>query len=165
MEKINRLLLSIAAALFVLIVTVTIIGLASKKAVPGKKLRTADPTPKQIESLNKTSTEKVDAYTGLGTLRVTTAPDDSMKDDLGVAVVITPWLTYPQGDTVFFEELSRKRLVISGIITSYFETKTERELLSLAEEKIKADLVNQINGQLSLGKIGQLYFTDYIFLE
>lgn len=165
MEKINRLLLSIATALFIVIVTVTIIGLASKKARPGKKLRTADPSPKQIESLNKTSLEKVDAYTGLGTLRVTTAADESVKNDLGVALVVTPWMTYPQGDTVFFEELSRKRLVISGIITSYFETRTERELLSLTEEKIKADLVNQINSQLSLGKIGQVYFTDYIFLE
>ena len=89
----------------------------------------------------------------------------NVNQTAGTAVVITPWLSYPQDDTVFFEELARKRLIITGIFTSYFNSCTKVELLSRTVDKIKQDLVEQINEQMSLGKIEGIYFTDYIFLE
>ena len=166
-SKSDIVLFSVIGFLVLVIVSGTIIGLASKKAAPGKNLRDADPepTPREIENLNKYSDSPIAAYTGLGTIRCITAPATDDPDDAGTAVVITPWLSYPEDDTVFFEELARKRLIITGIFTNYFNAYTKVELLSRTEEKIKQDIMEQINEQMSLGKISGIYFTDYIFLE
>ena len=165
LSKTDFILVIIIASILGIILLGTVIGLASKKASPGKNLRNADPepTPREIENLNKHTDSKIAAYTGLGTIRGITAPQD--EEDPGTIVVITPWLSYPEGDTVFFEELARKRLIITGIFTSYFGAYTKVELLSRTEDKIKQDILEQINEQMSLGKISGIYFTDYIFLE
>ena len=164
-SKSDIVLFSIIGALVLIILFGTVIGLASRKAAPGKNLRDADPdpTPREIENLNKKLDDKIAAYTGLGTIRCITAPEN--EEDIGTAVVITPWLSYPEGDTVFFEELARKRLIITSIFTSYFGTYTKVELLSRTEDKIKQDILEQINEQMSLGKISGIYLTDYIFIE
>ena len=166
--RVSKTEFGLIIVIFVLVCVImlgTVIGLVSKKAAPGKNLRDADPdpTPREIENLNKKLDDKIAAYTGLGTIRCITAPEN--EEEIGTAVVITPWLSYPEGDTVFFEELARKRLIISGIFTSYFGACTKVELLSRTEDKIKQDLTDQINAQMSLGKISGIYFTDYIFLE
>ena len=166
-SKTDFILLIAIAAILGIILLGTVIGLATKKAAPGKNLRNDDPEPtaREIENLNKHSDSPIAAYTGLGTIRCITAPQADNPEDAGTAVVITPWLSYPEDDTVFFEELARKRLIITGIFTSYFNACTKVELLSRTEDKIKQDLVEQINEQMSLGKIEGIYFTDYIFLE
>ena len=166
-SKSDIVLFSVIGFLVLVILSGTIIGLASKKAAPGKNLRDADPepTPREIENLNKHSDSPIAAYTGLGTIRCITSPATDDPDDAGTAVVITPWLSYPEEDTVFFEELARKRLIITGIFTTYFNSYTKVELLSRTEDKIKQDIMEQINEQMSLGKISGIYFTDYIFLE
>ena len=169
-SKSDIVLFSIIGALVLVILFGTVIGLASRKAAPGKNLRDADPepTPREIENLNKKLDDKIAAYTGLGTIRCITAPDTSASDEqdqIGTVVVVTPWLAYPEGDTVFYEELARKRMVISSIFTTYFSTRTKVQLLSTTEDKIKNEIMSQINEQMSLGKISAIYLTDYIFLE
>ena len=167
LSKSDIVLFSIIGALLLVILFGTVIGLASKKAAPGKNLRNDDPEPtaREIENLNKHSDSKIAAYTGLGTIRCITLPAADDPEDAGTAVVITPWLSYPEGDTVFFEELARKRLIITGIFTNYFSSYTKVELLSRTEDKIKEDIMTEINAQMSLGKISGIYLTDYIFLE
>ena len=39
------------------------------------------------------------------------------------------------------------------------------EVLFLGEEKIKGELKAQINATLVLGKISEIYFNDYLFLD
>lgn len=168
LTKTQFILIIIIFVLVCVIFSGTVIGLITKRAAPGKNLRTADPepTPREIENLNRHLEDKIDAYTGLGTIRCITVPENiDDPDDLGTAIVITPWLSYPQGDTVFYEELARKRILITGIFTNYFNSCTKTQLLSRTEEKIKQELVEQINEQMSLGQISGIYFTDYIFLE
>ena len=172
LSKFDKILAGIIAGLMIVIMLVTVITLATNSAHPGKNLRDADPepTPHEIENLNKKLDDKIAAYTGLGTIRCITAPQAQFDpaseiEDMGTAVVITPWLAYPEGDTVFYEELSRKRILITGIFTNYFSTRTKNKLLTTPEEKIKKEIMEEINGQMSLGKISQIYFTDYIFLE
>ena len=166
-ETLNKILVAVAVGIAAVIVAGTGIAFATKSVSFEKDFRSADPAPteKQIQNLNRRSEEKIDAYSGLGTLRAVTLSDPAIPDDAGVPVVITPWFSYPQGDTVFYEELSQKRLLISGIITNYFSSHTKKQLLTLTEESIKSELLEKINAQLSLGKIIQIYFTDYIFLE
>jgi len=117
---------------------------------------------------------EISTYYNLGTIRVVTQPDvtqpaggtkgDRDNLDTGAAMVLTPWIAYPDGDTVFFEELSRKTGLIKGIFTKFFTTHTQKEILSYGEEKIKAELLTQINELLSLGQVTDLYFTDFLFL-
>ena len=173
--SLNRILIYIIIFLFLVILSVTIGGLISRKAAPGKNLRTADPEPtvKELESLNKRSNTKIAAYTGIGRIRTVTAADTSGNDNNGdspnaetaTPIVITPWFSYEESNFELYEELSRKRILITGIISNYFSDRTEKELLSTSEEKIKADLLKEINSQLSLGKIQNIYFSDYIFLK
>ncbi len=164
-SKFNRILIYILIAICIFIFAGTIIAFVTHKAEPGKNLRTPQPVPqeRELKSLNERSDRKLAAYTGIGTLRASAG--SSGENSLPVAVVITPWFSYYEHDSAFYEELSRKRLLISGIITTYISEHTKTQLLQIGEEKIKAELLQLINAQLSLGKIENVFFTDYIFLE
>lgn len=108
------------------------------------------------------------SYFNLGSLRVLTKPEnDSLQEtqNMGTVLLVTPWISYPSDDTIFFEEISRKKTVIAGIIQDYFSNHSKQELLSQTEVTIEENLLLEINNHLSLGTINQIYFTDYIFLE
>ena len=158
-KTLNNILLAIIAGLLLVIIVGTIAGLLRKKEQKPENLISQG---KAVSLMAPSNTDEV-SYFELGTIRVSTSKSDS--EEGGAIMVLSPWLAYPAGDTVFFEELSRKRLLISGIITNYFSTHTKNQLLQMNEDKIKSELLDQINSQLSLGKIVQIYFTDYIFLE
>lgn len=164
-ELINKILLVIIGALIGLILVGTIIGFISKKAKPGRNLRTIDPSPEVIESLNKKSDTKIAAYTEIDTLRILTAADATNPEDEGSTLVLTPWLSYQEDNFELYEELSKKHNLISGTITSFFSTKSKEQLLLLSENEIKAQLLRDLNSQLTLGNIEQIFFTDYLFLN
>ncbi len=86
-------------------------------------------------------------------------------ENLGTILLITPWISYSSSDTIFFEEISRKKPMLCGIFQNYFSQFSKKELLSQSENIIEENITNQINSHLSLGKIQGIYFTDYIFLE
>ncbi len=166
MKKSDLVLYVIILFLVLSILTGTILGLSMGHR-PAENLRDSDPAPSGITNLNRHNPEKLAAFSDLGTIRTVTKPYPTSEnpEDSGTTVVVTPWLSYSEGDTVFFEELSRKRLVIKGIIKTYFTGYTQKELLSKTEEKIKEDLKELINQKLSLGEIYGVYFSDYIFLQ
>ena len=108
------------------------------------------------------------SYFNLGSLRVLTKPEnDSLQEtqNMETVLLVTPWISYPSDDTIFFEEISRKKTVIAGIIQDYFSNHSKQELLSQTEVTIEENLLLEINNHLSLGTINQIYFTDFIFLE
>ncbi len=80
-------------------------------------------------------------------------------------VILRPWFSYSDDGKDFYEELSRKSAAIKEAILSYFLLHTESELHALGEEAIKTELTELINGQLVLGRIDSLYFSEYIFLQ
>lgn len=172
-ERINNILYIIIFALALIIIITTIIGFLSHKAKIGKNLRTPDPAPSEIETFNRKNNTNLDAYTALGTFRLTTKNEktsEEKKENEEITfnqtlLVVEPWFSYPKDDISYYEELSRKRIVMSGIITNYFTTKTKEEIMQIDEDKIKQDLLNQINAELSLGKIEELYFTQFMFLN
>jgi flagellar basal body-associated protein FliL len=163
--NLNRILAAIAAFLFLLIVTVTAVSFAIRKARPGKNLRQADPEPGAVVNMTTPDNGKLSAFTGIGRIRTMTKPDPKRKKDTGTSVVVTPWFAYPEGDTDFYEELSRKSTAIQAIVAQYFSRYTEDELRSAGETKIKADILEELNSRFSLGKLTAVYFSDYIFLE
>lgn len=158
----NKILAVILCVLVVAIAGGTIIAFATGTAAPGVSLRVRDPSPTDRHVLSK---NKMAAYTGLSRIRAVTKPESNTENDIGTPLVITPWFTYPENDTAFYEEIARKSGVMQNIIILYFANYTEMELMAKGEDKIKNDLLSELNAQLMLGKIPNIYFTDYIFLK
>lgn len=187
-EKVNKILMGIIAGLLLAILVGTITGLVSKHNNKPEVLIAKG----QAENLAPPVDTTEIAYFDLGRMRIIPEGPSSQEDDqhtdgdssntegsnsnthggepsedssLSTVMIITPWLAYPAGDTVFYEEISRKQGVIKSVFTTYFSTKTKTEILSMPEEKIIAFLIEEINEKLSLGEISNIFFTDYIFLE
>ena len=157
-ELLNKILTIIIAFLIVVIALGTIFGLLNKKRQTPEVLISQG---KAVSLMAPSDTTEV-TYFELGTIRISTASDDSTP---GTILIVSPWLAYPAGDTVFYEELSRKSGALKGVFSAYFSARTKNQLLSETEEKIEALLREEINADLSLGKISDIYFTDYLFIE
>ena len=155
----NKILIAIIAGLLLVIAVGTIIALAGKKKQTPEVLIAQG---KAVSLMAPSDTSEV-SYYELGTIRISTASADS--EEGGSIMVISPWLAYPAGDTVFYEELSRKSGSIRGIFQAYFSARTKNQLLTETEEKIVRIILDEINADLALGQISSIYFTDYLFLE
>ena len=155
----NKILLAIIAGLLLVILIGTIVGLVGKKKNTPEVLIAQG---KAVSLMAPANTEEV-SYFELGSIRISTAKADSQEG--GSLLILSPWLAYPAGDTVFYEELSRKSGSIKGIFQAYFSSRTKNQLLTETEEKIVQIIMEEINADLALGKISSIYFTDYLFLE
>ena len=166
MKKIDKILSIIIVILLITILTGTFFALSkNKKSV--KKQKQLISQGKAV-SLMAPKNDNQYSYFNLGSLRVLTKPEnDSLQEtqNMGTVLLVTPWISYPSDDTIFFEEISRKKTVIAGIIQDYFSNHSKQELLSQTEVTIEENLLLEINNHLSLGTINQIYFTDFIFLE
>ncbi len=158
-KTLNTILLAIIAGLLLVIVVGTIAGLLRKKQQTPEILISQG---KAVSLMAPSNTDEV-SYYELGTIRVSTALSDS--EEGGSIMVLSPWLAYPAGDTVFFEEISRKSGSIKGIFQAYFSSRTKNQLLTETEERIVQIIMEEINADMALGKISGIYFTDYLFLE
>ena len=153
--NLNKILLAVLGAVIVIIIGVSAVALCTKNARPGEGLRHEDPLPSSVRS-SKT------AFNHIGQIRSFTKEGENSQKSV---IVLTPWFEYDGNDKAFYEELDRKHLSIKSIFTNYFSKHTKSELISLGEEKIKGELKAQINATLVLGKISEIYFNDYLFLD
>lgn len=158
-ELLNKVLIAIIAFLLLVLIGGTIFGLANKKRNRPENLLASG----KAESLMAPANTDEIEYFELGTIRISTAGEN--PEENGTLLIVSPWLAYPAGDTVFYEELSRKSGALKGIFQAYFSARTKNQLLSETEEKIEELLREEINADLALGKISSIYFTDYLFLE
>ena len=158
-NTVNKVLTIIILILLLILAVGTIAALISKKQPAPKELISQG---KAVSLMAPSDTTEV-AYFELGSIRVSTASEDSQES--GTVMVLSPWLAYPAGDTVLYEELSRKKGSFRGIFQAYFSSRTKNQLLSETEEKIEESLRKEINAALALGKVSEIYFTDYLFLE
>ncbi|MBP3742854.1 MAG: flagellar basal body-associated FliL family protein [Treponema sp.] len=161
-ELLNKVLVAIIIFLLIVIVTGTlIVKLSPPKApaAPGELIAQG----KAVNLAAPADTSDI-AYFELGTLRITTLNKDE-DNMLGIGMVLSPWLAYPAGDSVFYEELMRKKGVLKAVFQHYFSDQTKDQILSQSEESISSTLLAQVNEKLSLGKVSDIYFTDYLFLE
>lgn len=160
-DLLNKVLLAIIILLVIVIVSGTlIVKLSPKKAAEARELIARG---KAINLAEPADTSDI-AYFELGTLRITTVNEDE-ENMLGVGMVLSPWLAYPAGDSVFYEELARKKNVLKAVFQQYFSERTKEEILSQSEESIISILLAEVNKKLSLGRVSDIYFTDYLFLE
>lgn len=160
LSPLNKALLTLIAAAVIFIVAGTAVAL-TKNRTPGADYRKADPEPKEVINMSKEKNAKVAAYTQLGEIRAVCKSEDG--EQKGTLVLVRPWFSYPDGDTVLFEELSDKARKLKVIFSDYFASHTETELRVLGETKVKEELCRLINAELVLGKISSVYFDVYIF--
>ena len=167
MKKLDKILSIIVIILLITIFAGTVFALLKNKKSFQKQKQLI--SQGKAVSLMAPKNDNQFSYFNLGSLRVLTKPEnDSLQEteqNMGTVLLVTPWLSYPSDDTIFFEEISRKKTVISGIIQDYFSNHSKQELLSQTEVTIEENLLLEINNHLSLGTINQIYFTDFIFLE
>ena len=162
--KLDYILYSIIIGLLIVLLIGTITGLLKKRNSEPEVLLQQG----KAVNLSKPANTDVVSYYEIGNIRIVTPSETQSEDDAenkGCVLVVNPWLSYPEGDTVFYEEIARKRGVIKGICPTYFSERSKEHLLSITEKKVEQDLIKLINAQLSLGKVQDVYFTDYIFLE
>ena len=155
----DKILLAIIIFLLLVIATGTIFALLNRRNNTPEVLISQG----KAESLMAPADTTEVTYFELGTLRISTASDKS--EESGTLMILTPWLAYPAGDTVLYEEISRKSGAIRGIFQAYFSARTKNQLLTETEEHIESVIKDEINADLALGKISDIYFTDYLFLE
>lgn len=192
MKLIDKILSIIIVFLLLIIIAVTVVTLSrNKKNLSDEQELVAQ--GKAVSLMAPKNDDKI-SYFNLGSIRILTLPDNrglslvdmSLVDNqglspvededtaanieknienLGTVLLITPWISYSSSDTIFFEEISRKKPMLCGIFQNYFSQFSKKELLSQSENIMEENITNQINSHLSLGKIQGIYFTDYIFLE
>jgi flagellar FliL protein len=150
--KIQRFLFICTIVISSIMFLVSVISMATGKAKPGKNLRKSDPEPENFIS-------EFAVFNGFQQLRLATA------DNPPVPVIITPYLTYTNGDTELNEELNMKMRHFRTIFADYFSSHTQKELTEIGEQNIKAEITEKLNSELVLGKIINLYFSEYIFLN
>ena len=166
MKKLDKILSIIVIILLITIFAGTVFALLKNKKSFQKQKQLI--SQGKAVSLMAPKNDNQFSYFNLGSLRVLTkSENDSLQEtqNMGTVLLVTPWISYPSDDTIFFEEISRKKTVIAGIIQDYFSNHSKQELLSQTEVTIEENLLREINSHLSLGKIQQIYFTDFIFLE
>ncbi|MBP5588466.1 MAG: flagellar basal body-associated FliL family protein [Treponema sp.] len=158
-KSINEILVYVLCGLGALILFCTLTAFLAGKA-SFNTYRRGDPETVKNNSKDNTQNE----FKEFGTLRALTKPEKEEFSN-GANLVVTPWFVYSNADSAFYEELVQKKKSISTIILGYFASRTQKELFSYGEKKVKEDIKNLINEQLVLGKIEAVYFDDYIFLD
>ncbi len=156
MKKIDKIFILTVGIIFLIMIFGTAIAFVSGNASPGGALRQQDPSPTKITS---TASDETSVYSQIGTLRCSTA------DDPTIPLVVSPYFPYPTNDLAFYEEIFKKNLKLRLLITNYFESYTQKELLDIGEDIVKEHLIEIINEELVLGTISNIYFAEYIFLE
>ncbi|MBR5965876.1 MAG: hypothetical protein IK015_07165 [Treponema sp.] len=156
----NKLLPLLAAGVAALIVLGTIIALIAGKR-PGIAYRKSD--PRGAEQIKGAGQEQMQ-FKEFGTLRTRLLANEGSKE-AGSVLLVTPWLSYQNDDSAFYEELVSKKNLFASYMLEFFSTKSKNQLLSTGEKEVKRLLLERMNSQLSLGKLDAIYFDDYIFLD
>ena len=157
-NSINKILSIILLALFAVLIFMTISAFISVKIKSKKNLQNSKSSFEVSES--KDDTLKV--FAGLGRIRCSLKPEGDT--DVRCPVVISPWFNYDKNDIQFYEELSKKAPLFKSLISSYFTNGTKTHFQEIGEEQVKKEILSILNEHLVLGKIDELFFSEYIFL-
>ena len=148
-----RSLAIVALFLAIIVVAGSIYGLSS--GTRQKKLsREADSAQVAAELQGRAS------YTGVGTVRAKSA-------DAGAAVIIVATIAFPydSSDKSFAEELGRKAPVLKAAAVSVLSAKKAAELAPAFEGTVKAALRDAFNARLSLGKVTEIWLSDFAVIQ
>lgn len=154
-----RILAAIALGLGLAIAAGTVVGLAAGKRSaaerPGAASGAAAPSPVPAVPEGPGT----GYFTGIGRIRAASAGASP------AAVVVSIAFPFDRGDGAFSEELAAKTKAFREIAISYFGTFSAAELRSANEAALKAELIKRFNRELRLGKIEELFFSEYLVID
>ncbi|HUW70844.1 MAG TPA: flagellar basal body-associated FliL family protein [bacterium] len=144
MNRTERILAVIIASLLIIIISGTsfavLTGARSRKlaraAVPAESGQTG-------------------IFDGIGRIRAKTA------DKPSAVVVVDVAFPFDSADRQFREELTQRRGELRSAATAFFSGKRAEELSPANEAAVKAGLRDTLNRLLSLGRIEELYFSQF----
>jgi flagellar basal body-associated protein FliL len=149
---VSRILAVVAGLLAIALAAGTIYGLAS--GTREKKLaRESERAQVAAELAGRAS------FTAIGTLRARSA------DAKAAVVVATIAFPYDSRDKAFGEELARKAPVLRAVAESVFSSRKAADLTPAFEGAIKADLRDAFNSRLSLGKVSEVWLSDFAVIQ
>jgi len=99
------------------------------------------------------------SFTGIGTIRARSA------DAPAAVVVATIAFPYDSSDGPFAEELGRKAPVLKEAALAVLSAKKAADLAPAFEGTLKAALRDAFNARLSLGKVTEIWLSDFAVIQ
>jgi flagellar basal body-associated protein FliL len=144
-----RILALVAAALALAILAGTAVAFAT-----GSRQRKLE-----RESLAAEAAPGQATFVAIGTLRTKSA------DAKPAVVVATIAFPYDAGDRAFAEELARKAPALKAAAAACLSRKKAAELGPAYEGAVKAALRDALNGLLSLGRVDEVWLSDFAVIQ
>ena len=149
-------LLSVACALFVLLVLGTIYAFA-RPSNSGPLFRFGNAGKTADRETSAVQANDIRVFSGLGQLRI-----PLVNSSILILSIAFP---YPQADTAFAEELAAKIGDFRAVASGYFSALPEEKLIQLDEDAAKQEILSRLNANLRLGNISELYFSDLMIID
>ena len=157
-NSINKILSIILLALFAVLLFMTITAFISVKIKSKNNLQNS----KSSFEISESKDDTLKVFAGLGRIRCSLKPEGDTN--VRCPVVISPWFNDDKNDIQFDEEPSKKAPLFKSLISSYFTNGTKTHFQEIGEEQVKKEILSILNEHLVLGKIDELFFSEYIFL-
>jgi flagellar basal body-associated protein FliL len=147
-RRVQSVLLLIGGILLLVIAAGTIYGLAT-----GSRAR------KLARQGQDSARPGYGVFSDIGTIRAPTA------DKKAAVVVATLSFPYPNSDTAFKEELHKKAPALKEAAINCLARHTAAQLNPAYEGSIKAELRDVFNGLLSLGRVDEVWLSDFSVVQ
>jgi len=98
-------------------------------------------------------------FTAIGTIRAST------RDSPPSVVVATISFPYPADDPAFAEELEKKTSALKTAAMSWFSERKAADLVPAYSGSVKTGLRDSFNALLSLGKVDEIWLSDFSVIE
>lgn len=159
--RLYRVLAAIALGLVLAIAAGTVYGLAAGKRSARPAPPQANPSAAAEPAPGKEAPAVPESgyFTGIGRIRAASAGASPS------AVIVSIAFAYDRKDIAFSEELAAKTKAFREIAVSYFGTFTAAALREAGEPDLKAELLKRFNRELRLGRIEELFFSEYLVLD
>lgn len=157
MTKFQKILVIIIATIIFFLALISLFGFIFMPDKIGSSFRKKELTIEQASA--KQEKNDLSVFSSIGRLRLLTS------DNKDITIILKPYFFYPTSDKDFYEELVTKNQKMRFLISEYFENKSFDFIKTTKEMEIKKELLEILNESLVMGKIQDLYFDEYIFLD
>ena len=96
-------------------------------------------------------------FSGLGRLRIPLANSSTL--------ILSIAFPYNVADIAFTEELAAKIGDFRAVAIDYFSTLPAESVIQFDEDTVKQELLARLNENLRLGRIAELYFSDFMVIN
>jgi len=149
------ILLAIAGALLVFLALGTVFALVRSPG-EGPLFKLGRSVGSEVrETTAQTGETRV--FSGLGRLRIPLANSSTL--------ILSIAFPYSADDAAFAEELAAKIGDFRAIASGYFSTLPAQSITQFDEDAVKHELLRRLNENLRLGRISELYFSDFMIID